>query len=316
MKRADGTGGTEPAEDRPAQRWPRHCGLALLLAAGLASIPTATPAVIIASGDGTGNTEPPTDDPGFRNVGDAGRTAVYLGNGWVISANHALVSDVVLAGVTYRAIPGSRFRLVNSGDGLPPDLAMLKLYPIPDLPALPIRSVSPEPHDPVVLIGIGRNRGEPTQYQGFRGWHWGTGRAMRWGTNHVLATRLELSVGKDDATVAFSTDFTPWSPSDHEAQVAVGDSGGAAFAKRNGRWELAGILVASGDYDGQPPKTVVFGNRTFIADLSVYRDQILARVSTPACRDGLDDDGDDLIDHPADPGCSSPDDATEGTSSE
>ena len=160
------------------RRWKHSGGLALLLAAGLASIPAATPAVIIASGDGSGNTEPPADDPGFRNVGDAGRTAVYVGNGWVLSANHALISDVVLAGVSYRAIPGSRVQLENPDNPLRPDLAMLKLQSLPDLPTLPIRNVPPEHGDTVILIGTGRNRGEPFEYHGHGGWRWGDTVAM------------------------------------------------------------------------------------------------------------------------------------------
>ncbi|MEM8606365.1 MAG: hypothetical protein AAGF92_04645 [Myxococcota bacterium] len=33
--------------------------------------------------------------------------------------------------------------------------------------------------------------------------------------------------------------------------------------------------------------------------------------TTPECRDGIDNDGDGLVDHPADPGCSFPDDTRE-----
>jgi hypothetical protein len=56
-----------------------------------------------------------------------------------------------------------------------------------------------------------------------------------------------------------------------EAQAAVGDSGGAAFIEREGRFELAGVLIAIASYPGQPPETALYGNLTTAADLSVYR---------------------------------------------
>jgi hypothetical protein len=49
----------------------------------------ASRAVLISSDDGTGNTTAPASDPGWSNVGDrGGLSAVYVGNGWVLSAGH------------------------------------------------------------------------------------------------------------------------------------------------------------------------------------------------------------------------------------
>ena len=58
-----------------------------------------------------------------------------------------------------------------------------------------------------------------------------------------------------------------------EAQAVAGDFGGAVFAKHGGQWQLAGIMVAAEGYSGQPSPelTAVFGNETFMADLSYYR---------------------------------------------
>lgn len=54
---------------------------------------------MISSGDGSGNTTAPVDDPGFGNVGARGNaTAVYLGNQWVLTANHVGTGSVVLGG--------------------------------------------------------------------------------------------------------------------------------------------------------------------------------------------------------------------------
>jgi hypothetical protein len=120
-----------------------------------------------------------------------------------------------------------------------------------------------------------------------------------------------VKVGRGDETTSFSTRLSPIAGTLYESTVAVGDSGGGAFMKRGDTWELAGVLFATNTYGKQPPRTTFYGNITFIADLSVYRDQVVALTSPPACRDGLDDDGDGLVDFPEDEGCTSPDDPLE-----
>jgi hypothetical protein len=76
-------------------------------------------------------------------------------------------------------------------------------------------------------------------------------------------------------TRCFDVSFDrPGSPG--EAQAALGDSGGAVLARRDGRWELAGVMVAISTFPGQPPSSGLFGNTTTAADVSYYRNQILA----------------------------------------
>ena len=70
-------------------------------------------------------------------------------------------------------------------------------------------------------------------------------------------------------TRAFAMSFDPFETK-HEAQAALGDSGGAVFIRREGRFELAGVLIAVGGYPGQPPETSLYGNTTNAADLSVF----------------------------------------------
>ncbi len=64
------------------------------------------------------------------------------------------------------------------------------------------------------------------------------------------------------------------------------------------------MLIAVGSYTGQPPGTALYGNTTWAADLALYRDQLI-EITRPACANESDDDGDFLVDFPADPGCSS-----------
>ena len=258
-------------------------------------------AVIIASGDGTGNTSAPADDPGWDNVGKLFVAAggyylngVYLGNGWVLTAAHVGEGDIILDGTTHRAVPGSGVRLVT-GETDPADLLLFRIETDPALPALEIASEAPS--GDLVMIGKGRNRGAFTDDYcgGTNGWLWGAGSTMRWGTNRVYQTGIESS-----GTLLFSTSFSEGNQTDHEAQAASGDSGGAVFVKNGTTWELAGIISMIAFCQGG---AAIYGDFTYSADLSFYWDQIDTIASVPACDDGFDQDGDGLVDYPDDPGC-------------
>jgi hypothetical protein len=262
-------------------------------------------AVIVATGDGTENTSAPADDPGWANVGNRnGLTAVYLGNGWVVTANHVGVGSVVFGGVSYAASPSAGFRF-QTAPGQLADLLVFKLETDPPLPALAIAATTPAPGAELVLIGNGRNRGAATSWNGISGWLWGAGGTKRWGTNQVSATPQDVTVGST-LSHAFWTDFTespPAAVTPWEAQAAEGDSGAAAFVKNGSSWELAGVIFAIDMFVGQPASSALYGNHTFAVDLSFYRSAILDITTRPACSDGIDDDGDGFVDYPADPGC-------------
>lgn len=248
--------------------------LFLVLAIALAAPPT--PALIVVSGDGQGNTVAPPDDFGFANVGDAGQTVVYVGQGWVITANHVPLGRVSLDGIPYDALPGSKVRIKNEEEGVSPDLAMFRLEEAPPLPALEIRSSPPRVGDLVLLAGNGFARGAALELDEMPGWVWSRESALRWGTNRVKSVGLKIPVSVGSITVAFETDFSGRGATEHEAQVTIGDSGGGAFIEHDGTWELAGVLFAAEQYENQAKRTAIQGNLTYIADLSVYREQILA----------------------------------------
>jgi len=76
----------------------------------------------------------------------------------------------------------------------------------------------------------------------------------------------------------------------NEFQAVSGDSGSAIFHKRNGQWELIGIVNGiHSTYDNQPGpfsnppslSTAVYGNYTLFADLSYYRNEILSIINDP-----------------------------------
>lgn len=268
----------------------------VLLIASLAAGPAG--AVLLSTGDGTGNTTAPADDPGFLNVGAAGSlTAVYLGDGWVITANHVSNSSPVFGGVSYAGVAGSSVQLHNT-DGSLADVRIFRVNPFPPLPSLTIQTSAPAIGSNVVMIGRGRDRGAATSWGGYSGWLYAATGTLRWGTNRVAARNLDVL-----GTRAFETNFSQSGGTTSEAQAATGDSGGAVFLKSGGTWGLAGILFAVGTYDGQPNATALFGNLTYAAQLSDYADEISGYLSLPVCGDGLDNDADGLADWPADPGC-------------
>jgi len=248
--------------------------------AALALLLLTTPAIcalVVESDAGDANTRAPAPDPGWANVGLRGGTAaIYLGNGWVITANHVGAGDVVLGGVTHHALPDSAIRL-GRGSGPPvTDLVVFRIEPRPELPALPIRPTPPKVGDRALLIGSGCDRGERTSWNGQTGWTWGPHSTLRWGTNLVAAVGLDLRAA-ESITPGFAVRFDA-RETRYEAQAAMGDSGGAVFVPREGRFELAGVLIAIAGFPGQPPNTALYGNLSTAADLSVFRDSLAALV--------------------------------------
>ena len=80
---------------------------------------------------------------------------------------------------------------------------------------------------------------------------------------------------------ALKTDFDNVSG---QAQGVAGDSGGGVFYKRD-TWELSGIIVTRDYKDGQTGigvDSAVFGNATYSANLSTYRQQIVSTVPEPS----------------------------------
>jgi hypothetical protein len=277
--------------------------LLLALAGLLAATPA--PAVLIASGDGTGNTSAPPSDPGWSHVGTLNYlTGVYLGDGWVLTASHVGTGAIHLGGTSFPPVTYSTVVLEHA-PGAPTDLRMFRLVSDPGLTTLPVAAASPAVGTQAVMIGYGRNRGAPYTFSGRSGWYWAASKAMRWGTNAVSQASFDLSLS-GQLLRSLGLAFDNLGGSAPEAIGTNGDSGGAAFVDGS----LAGILVAVWSYGGQASGTSVFGNGTYVADLSYYRDQILLVAGERACSDELDDDGDGLTDL-ADPGCYGPDDPFE-----
>ena len=241
-----------------------------------------------------------------------GPSVLYLGAGWVLTARHVGLGEVVFEDKTYLPNFRSRHPLLNA-NGTGADVVVFKLeadVALPDLPILPLASDPPRPGEELVLIGFGRLRGKVIEWREkgrteFR-FEWSEAGAKRWGTNRVVAKGGMLPQ-RSWLTHVFSFNFDePGSENTtrFEAQATVGDSGGAVFVERNGEWQLVGVMISVSRHTATPGATTQYGDVTYAADIASYRAEIL-RWTRPKCSNEEDDDGDGEIDFPADPGCSS-----------
>jgi len=251
-------------------------------------------AVVIDTGDGSGNTTAPPDDPGWANVGTIGSlVGVYLGDGWVLTANHVGDGAIVLQDITYQPLAGSKVRF-EKPPGSNADLIVYRIQGRPPLPSLVLADTTPSLDDEVTMIGNGWNREAgltywdidwlevspppPAAFTGYK--RLCCGRSMRWGRNIVTATDLDIVTG-GSTTRSFEVSFDLSGGVTDEAQAVPGDSGGAVFMKRSGQWQLAGTLFAIATFQSQPSDTAVFGQTTEAADVAFYRDEILAVITPP-----------------------------------
>ncbi len=255
-------------------------------------------AVIVAGGDGTQNTTAPSGGQGWDYVGritsanGAPSSVTYLDNNWFITAHHIKVLDnptgVLLGGSSYSIDASSWTRLTNSV-GSDADLEMFRVTSNVGLSALTVRSSATSNGSGLTMIGNGRNRetsettwnnswvegGSPTVYTGYK---WATGATKRWGTNNKDADAGLVDDGYG-TTDMFYSDFDDAGGS--EAQGATYDSGGGVFYNTSSEWELAGIMLTTAGYKDQPASTSVYGNLTYMADLSTYSGQIADTVAIP-----------------------------------
>ena len=271
-------------------------------------------AVVIVTGDGTGNTTAPQFDPGWGNVARHGDgTAVYLGNRWAITADHVVGKNTVFPSGSFEMVEDSKIQLENpAGIGLTQytDLAMYRLKDDPGLPGLSLSVVPPAVGTPVTMIGAGRSRWAESPYNSVvpfdisfsedewvwteatwpgdvRGYYLDETSVMRWGNNYIAddgepdADHLVVLDGEHGDVMSLVTQFDEQSNIPHEAQAVAGDSGGGVFTRVGEDWQLAGIVHAHFPYPDQPDYTVMFGNTTYLADVSKYRTQIESIMSAP-----------------------------------
>jgi hypothetical protein len=237
--------------------------------------------VVVDGTDPQRHLEAPQDDPGFRNVGRRGATsAIYIGRGWVLTARHSSLGEVVFDDRTHQPVNDSLVWLDDPSGGKA-DLVLFRLATDPGLPPLRLQRRTPAPGTPALLVGWGFGRGEPVAAGGKRGFRFGPGGVRRWGRNSVSRGHLDVRGPYGTLTRCFMLDFSP--NGIDEGLAAVGDSGGAVFTRGPEGWRLAGVMISISRFPDQTDDTALFGNVTNAADLSIYAKQIRAvtRGSVP-----------------------------------
>ncbi len=307
----------------PFRRWAAGAfsALALVAIAGLIGFAPPSAALVFASPGTEPSDEIPPDFPYWEHITQRrydGPTVIYLGGGYALTARHVGMGEIELLGVMYEPARGSRRNLLNV-NGTAADAMLFEVEreaALPDLPLLPIAAEPVMPGEDVLLIGFGRGRDKVTEFElngrTHFGFSWSDRGAKRWGTNRIDSANEILQQSKF-YTRAMSFRFDePFAPTAtrYEAHAATGDSGGAVFVQREGDWQLIGLMVSISGNSRIPKSSTLYGDTTFAADLTYYRDEIL-RWSRPTCSNERDDDGDGLIDFPVDPGCDSAADRNE-----
>ncbi len=266
--------------------------------------------------DTTGRDSEPIGGRGWSNVGRMSTgTGVYLGNWWVLTAHHVYddVSgqSILFDGVTYPEVSDTAVRLKNPDDTFA-DLTLFRIDGETGLDAMPIRQNTPPVNTDVTTITVGRVQEsaqttwyidtDPTDWiwseTDFEdaditktGWDTLSARDKLWGENVVEPD------GFITPDYMFRTDFDDV---DGDMQGVTLDSGGGVFTYNSSSqlWELAGVILSVRQWNNQPNKpgsitTSVYGNSTFMANLSLYTDQISDTIAGtgPHCPGDVNEDG-------------------------
>lgn len=223
---------------------------------GLASADRAH-AVVHVTDPGVDHTAAPANGAPWSNVlavENTAGSAVYLGGGWVLTAQHVFDDDD-LAGVTgaavlhnsqsYGADPAHIYQLTNPavppGLSVNPDLILFRLAYDIGLPGVTLQG--PTAGAAATMIGFGGGK--------------------TWGSNTIEPGIFTVNTGWD--SLSFRTDFDTGTPG--EGQAITGDSGGGVFFQNGlNQWRLGGIMLAIGSEAGI--------DYTYSADLTSYAAQI------------------------------------------
>lgn len=170
----------------------------------------------------------------LENKFGARATGVYIGNRYVLTANHvdADINVIHLNGTNY--LKDETFKpVVFPGT----DLRVMRLTQDPGLPPLPLMSpAESEFNKPCTMIGYGLGKGTEVPNQG---WNWGEDptRLKRWATNKTLTGyKTDPQSHISYVQTAFDMAAGP-----QTGQITGGDSGCGLFVQFNGVWKLVGI---------------------------------------------------------------------------
>lgn len=270
--------------------------LAVVLVLGLSS----TQAMILFNGDNTVNlTDPGTGAP-WESVGKITTvngtgvvgSAVYLGNGYVLTANHVTVDStynfVTFDGTTIYEIDSTQ--QVAAGV----DLKVVKLKTLPTVAAVNLLTTATESSGAGTLVGWGVGRG--SEAPGAASVTWGNDSTSfkRWGLNAPADTLTltypgysyevlrSVAGGNDGAGLLYNPDGL----GNDEAALTLYDSGSAMFQQISSTWYLVGVGTAvelsnTSLFGNDSTSGVGKGHANYFARISSYDVPILAAIPEP-----------------------------------
>lgn len=299
-------------------RWHQHCLILLAGSVVFATMPL--PAQALNIGGGTATQDSPQNntnlDPatgkavfGWDYVGRANWNAVYLGNGWVLTAAHVGQSSTIDLGTqgVYNTISGSSVQIYNPtviGDtysGTATDLILYRIAPnattgqLPNLAPLVLPTTTPSNNTQVTMVSAGPWVARPTYYNynsstgtwsvaadyqsgTFAGLDYSaqapnfTG-VKRWGYN-TLSNNAVIYENGSGKVHALSTKFydpgkDPIGGITNESALSNGDSGGGLFGSSESVG-LLGILDVKYEFNNQPNYTTIYGSESGAVNVAWY----------------------------------------------
>jgi hypothetical protein len=224
-------------------------------------------------------------------------SAVYLGNGYLLTANHVYLgpghdannySHVSFDNINSYAIdPGFGTYGFQVAAGV--DMRVIKLTLDPaGVNAVTLLTAPTEQIAPAVLIGWGIGR-DPTVPLASTNVAWGSDATAtkRWGLNEPKFAGSAPYDYLGTVAGASGPGFVPGGLGYAEASVALYDSGSGLFQEINNVWYLIGITTStddggSTDFGIDSSASAERGDRDYFARISSYDEQITALVPEPS----------------------------------
>jgi hypothetical protein len=285
----------------------RNRWISLLMLAGWLLLGSRAEALILFNLDNSANqTDPgsgvPWDAVGkvTNSVGTAiSGTAIYLGNGYVLTANHVTVSPtrnhVTFDGVTNFAIDMTYFSGSSSQQVAPNvDLKILKLTTNPSITPVNLLTTAVENTAASTVIGWGVGRNATPLASDSVGWGADATAAKRWGLNAVedgvligyqsgSYQGLRTVAGGNDGA---GTTYVPDGLGDSEAALTLYDSGSGLFQNISGTWYLVGVgtnveTALTSVFGDDLVGGAGFGDDAYFVRISSYDAQILSAIPEP-----------------------------------